>query len=125
MSATWRGGKKLTTGLVGLPVVSNSREVFMRLCKKFLSAVAVVPPTAAYRIEMERVTRHRLSVCEKHTDVATIERTIGAGQLEELIEDTKSELEYVPEYARSLAWQAYSDGSAKPVPIVVLPEGRH
>lgn len=90
---------KETTGLVGLDVVPNAREVLIGLYNETLKSVQVIPESAVYRQNVERTTRYRLSVCEQEREWESIETTINAGQVEELIEQAKDELKLIPKMA--------------------------
>lgn len=88
---------KTTTGIVGVPVVANAREVLIGLYRKTLEEVKIIPESAGYRDIVERTTRYRLRVCEENKDHNVIEREIDAGIIEELIEQANDELELIPE----------------------------
>lgn len=60
---------KKTTGIVGLDVVPNAKEVLTRLYEKTLSDIKIIPEGVAYREQVEKFTKHRLSVVQKHDDV--------------------------------------------------------
>ena len=53
---------KESTGLVGLDVVPNAREVLISLYQQTLKAVAPIPESAQYRKSVEALTQHRLQV---------------------------------------------------------------
>ncbi len=61
---------KGTTGIVGLDVVPNAKEVLTKLYEKTLSDIKIIPEGVAYRTEVERFTRHRLSIVQKYDDVS-------------------------------------------------------
>ncbi|XP_042430475.1 probable NADH dehydrogenase [ubiquinone] 1 alpha subcomplex subunit 5, mitochondrial isoform X1 [Zingiber officinale] len=87
-------GKKVkeTTGIVGLDVVPNAREVLISLYTRTLREIQVVPPDEGYRKAVESFTRQRLNVCLEEDDWEEIENRLGCGQVEELIEEAKDEL---------------------------------
>ena len=60
---------KLSTGIVGLDVVPNARDVLTKLYERTLSEVKVMPPEVFYRQSVERFTRYRMEVVAKHQDV--------------------------------------------------------
>ncbi|CAI9762440.1 unnamed protein product [Fraxinus pennsylvanica] len=86
---------KETTGIVGLDVVPNAREVLIGLYSKTLEEIKVVPEDEGYRKAVESFTRHRLKVCQEEEDWEVIEKRIGCGQVEELIEEAQDELKLV------------------------------
>ena len=91
------GYHKETTGLVGLKVEPNSRALLAAISAKILKDVAAhIPPGAAYRTNVEAVYKHRLKVCQDNEDAAEIERILGVGQMEELLEMAKDEEKLIP-----------------------------
>ena len=83
---------KETTGIVGLEVVPNAREVLISLYTQTLDEITSVPEDEGYRKAVESFTRHRLQVCKEEEDWELIEKRLGCGQVEELIEEAKDEL---------------------------------
>lgn len=86
---------KETTGIVGLEVVPNAREVLIGLYTKTLTEIQRVPEDEGYRKAVESFTRHRLKVCEEEEDWEVIEKRLGCGQVEELIEEAQDELKLI------------------------------
>jgi hypothetical protein len=83
---------KQTTGIVGLDVVPNAREVLIDLYTKTLKEIKAVPEDEGYRKAVESFTSHRLKVCKEEQDWELIEKKLGCGQVEELIEEARDEL---------------------------------
>ena len=83
---------KETTGIVGLEVVPNAREVLIDLYTKTLKEIKAVPEDEGYRKAVESFTSHRLKVCQEEKDWELIEKKLGCGQVEELIEEAQDEL---------------------------------
>lgn len=86
---------KETTGIVGLDVVPNAREVLISLYSKTLDDIQSVPKDEGYRKAVESFTNHRLKVCQEEEDWEQIEKRLGCGQVEELIEEAKDELKLI------------------------------
>uniref|UniRef100_A0A5B6ZX08 Uncharacterized protein n=1 Tax=Davidia involucrata TaxID=16924 RepID=A0A5B6ZX08_DAVIN len=86
---------KETTGIVGLEVVPNAREVLINLYSKTLKEIQAVPEDEGYRKAVESFTRHRLNVCQEEKDWEVIEKRLGCGQVEELIEEAQDELKLI------------------------------
>uniref|UniRef100_A0A7S2S4N5 Uncharacterized protein n=1 Tax=Mucochytrium quahogii TaxID=96639 RepID=A0A7S2S4N5_9STRA len=84
---------KPTTGIVGLPVVPNAREVLTELYTKTLDNIKEYPKENTYRTSVEQITNFRLKVVKENEDIDTIEETIDCGQVEELIEQAEEELD--------------------------------
>eukprot|EP00249_Psilotum_nudum_P032244 c47530_g1_i1 orf=498-989(-) len=95
---------KETTGIVGLPVVENAREVLISLYKQTLKDVEMIPEQAYYRKTVEKFTKFRLRVCEEEEDWEKIETRIKCGQVEELIVQAKDELFLIPKMAEWKPW---------------------
>lgn len=86
---------KETTGIVGLDVVPNAREVLINLYKKTLVEIRGVPEDEGYRKAVETFTSQRLKVCQEEEDWEMIEKRLGCGQVEELIEEAQDELKLI------------------------------
>lgn len=86
---------KDTTGIVGLDVVPNAREVLIGLYNRTLDEIKAVPEDEGYRKAVESFTRHRLKVCREEEDWEAIEKRLGCGQVEELIEEAQDELKLI------------------------------
>ena len=86
---------KETTGIVGLDVVPNARQVLINLYNKTLKEIQAVPEDEGYRKAVESFTRHRLKVCQEEQDWEAIEKRLGCGQVEELIEEAEDELKLI------------------------------
>lgn len=86
---------KETTGIVGLEVVPNARDVLIGLYNKTLNEIQRVPEDEGYRKAVESFTRHRLKVCQEEEDWEVIEKRLGCGQVEELIEEAQDELKLI------------------------------
>ncbi|XP_058181981.1 probable NADH dehydrogenase [ubiquinone] 1 alpha subcomplex subunit 5, mitochondrial [Rhododendron vialii] len=95
---------KETTGIVGLEVVPNAREVLISLYGKTLKEIQTVPEDEGYRKAVESFTRHRLKVCQEEQDWETIEKRLGCGQVEELIEEAQDELQLI---AKMIEWDPW------------------
>jgi len=90
---------KETTGLTGLDVVPNARRVLSSLYGAILEEAARIPSENAYRDDIERLTKYRLSVVESTESISAIEAEINDGQIEELVASAEAELELLPRFA--------------------------
>lgn len=81
------------------------------LYTKTLEAVSDLPEKAAYRINVEKTTRYRLGVVSGTDDISEIEKTLGVGFVEEIIEQARDELELVPHMAQ---WEPWKTEDGKP-----------
>ncbi|GAB2299202.1 hypothetical protein Dimus_033274 [Dionaea muscipula] len=100
---------KATTGIVGLEVVPNAREVLISLYRKTLKEIEAVPEDEGYRKAVESFTRHRLNVCQEVEDWEEIEKRLGCGQVEELIEEAQDELKLMGLLKEWDAWGVPDD----------------
>ena len=55
--------------------------------------------------QVEYQTTQRLAVIDKYEDIPTIEREIGAGQIEQVIQKTKEQLDVLPLLAEARIWE--------------------
>ncbi|KAL6503905.1 hypothetical protein OROGR_025828 [Orobanche gracilis] len=100
---------KETTGIVGLDVVPNAREVLIGLYTKTLEEIKSVPEDEGYRKAVESFTRHRLNVCQEEKEWEAIEKKIGCGQVEELIEEAQDELKLIGHMNEWKPWDIPDD----------------
>ncbi|EGC37887.1 hypothetical protein DICPUDRAFT_29534 [Dictyostelium purpureum] len=106
---------KKSTGITGLKVQPQARQILSELYNQTLTKLQIIPTESAYRRDIESMTRFRLNVVQKETDIIKIENTIYGGQVEELIEQAKNELKVIDVVHKSRAWE-----SDKNKPTVVL-----
>ncbi|XP_038988827.1 probable NADH dehydrogenase [ubiquinone] 1 alpha subcomplex subunit 5, mitochondrial [Phoenix dactylifera] len=109
MGAVAMAKVKETTGIVGLEVVPNAREVLISLYKRTLKEIQAVPENEGYRKAVESFTRHRLQVCQDEEDWEMIEKRIGCGQVEELIEEAQDELKLIDKMIEWDPWGVPDD----------------
>jgi NADH dehydrogenase (ubiquinone) 1 alpha subcomplex subunit 5 len=67
--------------------------------------VKEIPADAAYRVNVEKITQHRLSIVDGSEDIADVEEKLGIGQLEEVIEIAQDELRLIPHMAEWKPWE--------------------
>ncbi|KAM1052432.1 hypothetical protein ACFX13_000019 [Malus domestica] len=97
------------TGIVGLDVVPNAREVLIELYSKTLKEVQAVPKDEGYRKAVESFTHHRLNVCREEEDWDAIEKKLGCDQVEELIEEARDELTLIGKMIEWDPWAVHDD----------------
>ncbi|KAK7380394.1 hypothetical protein VNO78_32904 [Psophocarpus tetragonolobus] len=100
---------KASTGIVGLEVVPNAREVLIELYNKTLKEIQKVPEDEGYRKAVESFTKHRLTVCNEEHDWEAIEKRLGCGQVEELIEEAQDELKLIDKMIEWDPWGVPDD----------------
>ncbi|KAK8819609.1 NADH dehydrogenase [ubiquinone] 1 alpha subcomplex subunit 5 [Blastocystis sp. ATCC 50177/Nand II] len=96
---------KRTTGMVGLPVIPNARAVLTELYDKTLENIQKIPANTEYRKNVEAFTKYRRNVVKENEDIKTIEKIIGCGQVEELVEQAKDELSLIEDYYQYRIWE--------------------
>jgi len=103
--ATKRKGVKRTTGLTGLAVVPNAREVLTGLYCKFLVELNKLPPHLNTVRTNKAEALRQLKILEENEEVGVIEELIGNGrQLEEIIVEVQRKIEFVPALLEEKPW---------------------
>lgn len=88
------------------------------LYQQTISAVSDLPEDAAYRRNVTAIAEYRMGVVESTTDIEDIEKQLGVGQIEEVIEQANDELELIPYMAK---WQPWAtEAGASPAKIEVI-----
>lgn len=103
------GTYKSSTGLVGLDVDPNGKETLEKLSNDILLNVQKIPATSQYRINTEKWFNYIKKVLAGSDDYKAIEEEIGLGQIEEIIEMAKNELELVDYYYENKGWERVAE----------------
>lgn len=97
-------GLKLDTGIVGLPVVPNAREVLKEKINKVLADVAEqIPEDTEYRRVLEATYNYRMKAVESGATDEEVEEQFTM-QLEQLIKQCDDELGLIPKMAEWKPW---------------------
>jgi len=88
-------GQKYDTRIPGLPVVPNSKEVLTALYAKITKMCEQYGLGTYYNQYMTEQVKYRWDIVNKYDDVYKIEDEIGLGQMEQLIDWAKGDLETV------------------------------
>lgn len=107
------GTYKSTTGLVGLEVDPEGKQTLEKLANDVLLNVQKIPATSQYRINTEKWFIYIKKVLASTDDYNTIEEEIGLGQIEEVIEMAKSELELVEYYYENKGWEKVAEAQER------------
>jgi NADH dehydrogenase (ubiquinone) 1 alpha subcomplex subunit 5 len=91
----------------------NPRPALIDLYHKTLSAATSLPDVSVYKSAVVSLTQKRLAVVEKTEDLNEIETTIGAGQIEEVIEQAESELGLLEQLKAWRPWEALEEPAPK------------
>ena len=103
---------KSTTGIVGLQVQPDARAILTGLYTKTLSALEALPADSAYRRQVQEMTAERLSIVKGNEDLMKIEEAIGAGQVEQVIQQAEDELGLIPALAADDVFAPYNGPQA-------------
>lgn len=106
---------KTSTGIVGLEVEPEAKTVLLSLYAKTLDALAEVPAGAEYRKTVEGMTKERLAVVEGTDDLLAIEKAVGCGQVEQLIQQAQDELSLIPKLVAARAFDPYAGTPAEEI----------
>ena len=69
-------------------------------------AASDLPETAQYRVDVEKIARYRIKVAmENPDDPEMVEELCQCGQVEELIEQAKDEMEVLDMYLKERLWE--------------------
>ena len=107
------GTYKSTTGLVGLEVDPDGKQTLEQLANDILLNVQKIPSTSQYRINTEKWFKYIKKVLAGSDDYRVIEEEIGVGQIEEVIEMAKNELELVEYYYESKGWERVAEAQER------------
>ncbi|EOD23260.1 NDUFA5/B13 subunit of NADH:ubiquinone oxidoreductase [Emiliania huxleyi CCMP1516] len=105
---------KTSTGIVGLPVQPEAKAILEGLYTKTLSALEAFPASAEYAKVVGGIAKERLAVVKSAASLPEIEAKIGAGQVEQLIEQAhtaaaEDELRLLPVMLEERVWEAYQE----------------
>ncbi|KAJ4486200.1 hypothetical protein J3R30DRAFT_3655430 [Lentinula aciculospora] len=105
---------KTTTGITGLAVHTDPIPILTRTYNDTLKALATLPPTSVYRQGTEALTFKKLSIVDAAKgDIATVEKELDEGQIEESLLIASDELQLVGKMAEWKAWEPLEE---KPEP---------
>ncbi|KAG8930260.1 hypothetical protein FRC03_008774 [Tulasnella sp. 419] len=101
---------KATTGITGLEVHPNPLPALQSTFKETLSLLEAIPSSSVYRQGVEAITNHKLKVVENSQgDVKAVENQLGEGQIEEVLQVAKIELNLVGKMIEWKAWEPLQD----------------
>lgn len=104
---------KIFTGIAGLPVCLEPHRELVKYYGRILRMLEKLPEESQYRVQTSKLIKERKEIVESTEDPAEIEKKIGAGQCEELIEQAKSELKLVEVMKKYEPWKELEE---KPSP---------
>ncbi|KAL7456610.1 hypothetical protein ACHAWC_008090, partial [Mediolabrus comicus] len=110
---------KTSTGLVGLEVDHDAVPKMITKYQALLDKLASsdMPPTAQYRINIEKIARYRIAAAQENLDdPEKVEELCNCGQVEELVVQADNEMKVMDMYLRNRWWEL-----VKPVDIEYNP----
>mmetsp|Transcript_31556 Transcript_31556/g.66830 ORF Transcript_31556/g.66830 Transcript_31556/m.66830 type:complete len:192 (+) Transcript_31556:81-656(+) len=114
------GRGKTSTGLVGLAVDHDAVPKMITKYQALLDKLAAsdMPPTAQYRINIEKIARFRIKAAQGNLDdPEKVEELCNCGQVEELVVQADNEMIVMDMYLRNRWWEL-----VKPVEIEFNPD---
>lgn len=110
------GKGKTSTGLVGLAVEPDWYNVMIDKFQALLDRMeeSDMPETAQYRIDVTKWCNYVLRVTKENpTDPEAVEDACRSGQVEELIEQAKDEMEVLEMYLETRMWELVAQSNPK------------
>jgi len=104
---------RVFTGLAGLPVCHEPHRELAKWYRRTLHALEKLPKDSGYRIATEQLIKERRHIVETTPNPEDIEKKIGAGLCEELIEQAKYEHQLVETMREYKVWEPIEE---KPKP---------
>ena len=110
---TPRPSYKVSTGLVGLPVLPDARRQCVLALERLRGALSAVPPEAAYRLALEKMMQERLQLlADQSKSDEEVEEAIET-QLEELVDEVDDEIALIPLMVEGKPWVTPPDHKGK------------
>ncbi|KAG5342433.1 NADH dehydrogenase [ubiquinone] 1 alpha subcomplex subunit 5 [Termitomyces sp. T112] len=103
---------KRTTGITGLAVHPNPLPQLTKTYEETLSVLASIPSSSVYRQGVEALTLRKLNIVKgANGDVATVEKQLDEGQIEEALDIASDELNLA---AKMVEWKSWEPLEEKP-----------
>ncbi|GAA5995174.1 hypothetical protein JCM5350_001859 [Sporobolomyces pararoseus] len=110
---------KVSTGIAGYSVHPEPLRALTETYQGTLTLLQQIPASAVYRQSAESITKERLEVIKSiggqgtEQEIEAIEAKIGAGLIEEVIEQAEGELQLA---GKMIEWKAWEDLEAPAAP---------
>ncbi|KAG9014688.1 hypothetical protein FRB94_010535 [Tulasnella sp. JGI-2019a] len=105
---------KQTTGITGLNVHADPLPALQSTLKDTLALLASIPSSSVYRQGSEATIKNNLSIIEAAKgDVMAVENQLSLGQIEEVLQSAKAELNLV---GKMIEWKAWEPLEEQPPP---------
>ncbi|KAF7633087.1 hypothetical protein Mgra_00007516 [Meloidogyne graminicola] len=96
---------KQGTGLCGLYVNTHPHKDLSELYIRILRVLELMPIDYVYRQTTEQIVKERFAHVNTESDIQLLEEKIGMGQIEEVIEQARNELETARTLVYFKAWE--------------------
>mmetsp|Transcript_48001 Transcript_48001/g.138227 ORF Transcript_48001/g.138227 Transcript_48001/m.138227 type:complete len:162 (-) Transcript_48001:89-574(-) len=106
------GKGKTSTGIVGLPADPDAVQNIIVHYQALLDRMAAsdLPETSQYRVDVETIANYRIKVAKENPDDPDlVEDLCQCGQVEELVEQAKDEMEVLEMYLKERVWEQIED----------------
>ncbi|GAA5870469.1 hypothetical protein JCM16303_002014 [Sporobolomyces ruberrimus] len=103
---------KISTGIAGYPVHPEPISALTETYQGTLTLLQQIPGSAVYRQSTESITKERLDAVKSlggegsEQEIEAVEAKIGAGCIEEVIEQAQGELQLA---SKMIEWKAWED----------------
>jgi NADH dehydrogenase (ubiquinone) 1 alpha subcomplex subunit 5 len=95
---------KRTTGITGLAVHPNPLPELTKTYESTLTQLSSIPQTSVYRQSVEALTQRKLKIVQgANGDIATVEKQLDEGQIEESLDIASDELSLA---TKMVEWKA-------------------
>ncbi|XP_060587215.1 probable NADH dehydrogenase [ubiquinone] 1 alpha subcomplex subunit 5 [Ruditapes philippinarum] len=99
------GAARRVTGLTGLKVVEEPHKKLVNLYERTLRVLGKMPADASYRVNTQAIIKQRLQLVQSESDIATLERKINNGRIEEIIRQAERELHLARNFVQYKPWE--------------------
>lgn len=96
---------RIFTGLAGLPASQEPHRELVKIYSRVLRNLEKLPKESKYRISTEQLIKERKAIVETNPNPEDIEKKIGEGLCEELIEQGKHELQLIETMKAYKPWE--------------------
>lgn len=96
---------RVLTGIAGLPACKVPKQELLKYYGKVLRGLSRLPQESKYRTMTEKIINERVKIVEDSEKPEDIEKRIGAGLCEELIEQARHELKCVETMQKYKPWE--------------------
>ncbi|GAA5907963.1 complex I NDUFA5 subunit family protein [Sporobolomyces salmoneus] len=110
---------KISTGIAGYPVHPEPLRALSQTYQGTLTLLQQIPASAVYRQSTESITKERLEAIKSiggqgtEQEIEAVEARIGAGVIEEVLEQAQGELQLA---GKMIEWKAWEDLETPAVP---------